>query len=49
MGYEARQENIEAFNETEDVRIFLLSTRAGGLVSYLVFKNVFHENDSAYF
>jgi SNF2 family DNA or RNA helicase len=36
MGYEARQENIESFNEDEDVRIFLLSTRAGGLVSLLV-------------
>jgi SNF2 family DNA or RNA helicase len=33
MGYEDRQANIDAFNEDEDVRIFLLSTRAGGLVS----------------
>ena len=33
MGYEDRQKNIESFNDEEDVRIFLLSTRAGGLVS----------------
>ena len=31
MAFEDRQANIDAFNETDDVRVFLLSTRAGGL------------------
>jgi len=31
MSFEDRQENIDVFNETDDVQIFLLSTRAGGL------------------
>merc|ERR1719336_3189867 len=31
MGFEDRQENIDRFNETDEVNIFLLSTRAGGL------------------
>ena len=34
MKYEDRQTNIDQFNEVEDVKIFLLSTRAGGLVSF---------------
>jgi SNF2 family DNA or RNA helicase len=33
MTFEDRQTNIDSFNEDESVRIFLLSTRAGGLVS----------------
>ena len=31
MGFEDRQENIDAFNEDPNVNVFLLSTRAGGL------------------
>ena len=31
MGYEDRQVNIDNFNETDKVNLFLLSTRAGGL------------------
>jgi len=31
MGYLERQENIDAFNTNPDIKIFLLSTRAGGL------------------
>jgi len=31
MTFEARQQNIDAFNEDPDVSVFLLSTRAGGL------------------
>ncbi len=31
MGFEARQKNIDRFNETDEVNLFLLSTRAGGL------------------
>ena len=31
MGYEDRQVNIDNFNETDRVNLFLLSTRAGGL------------------
>ncbi len=31
MNFIDRQENIDKFNETEEVNIFLLSTRAGGL------------------
>ena len=31
MAFEDRQENIDAFNENDDVRVFLLSTRARGL------------------
>ncbi len=34
MAYEDRQANFDTFNEDENVKIFLLSTRAGGLVSY---------------
>ena len=31
MHFEDRQVNIDNFNESKDVNIFLLSTRAGGL------------------
>ena len=31
MHFEDRQVNIDNFNESQDVNIFLLSTRAGGL------------------
>ena len=31
MGFEDRQENIDAFNDDPNVNVFLLSTRAGGL------------------
>ena len=31
MGFEDRQENIDAFNDDPTVNVFLLSTRAGGL------------------
>merc|ERR550519_1550952 len=31
MNFEDRQANIDRFNETDEVNIFLLSTRAGGL------------------
>jgi ATP-dependent DNA helicase len=31
MKYEDRQDNIDAFNEKSEIRVFLLSTRAGGL------------------
>jgi SNF2 family DNA or RNA helicase len=35
MKYEDRQMNIDQFNEDAEVSIFLLSTRAGGLVRFL--------------
>ena len=31
MNFEDRQANIDKFNETNEVNVFLLSTRAGGL------------------
>ena len=31
MSFLDRQDNIDQFNETDEINIFLLSTRAGGL------------------
>ena len=47
MGFEDRQENIDAFNDDPNVNVFLLSTRAGGLGINLTAANtvILHDLD----